>query len=113
MRLVAAILADLSGLQTDSEGFTLPGGSAAQGGHLEVRRHGPVSGNGGPREPALVYHGPKHLLTTEIVREIKGRRAEIIRWLESNPSSWSHQDRCTLGFGPDAGSPPDRERGTR
>ena len=93
MRPVAHILAEVSGLQTDSEGFVrscVPG----PGGYLEVRRQAGT-------EPTLVYHGPARLLPGEVANEIRARRQEIIEWFERPPSSWTAHERATLGFGPE------------
>ena len=101
MRLVAHILADLAGLQTDPEGFVrscVPG----PGGYLEVRRQAGT-------EPALVYHGPARLLPGEVANEIRARRQEIIEWFERPASSWTAHERAILGFGPDVGMEPAEE----
>ena len=102
MRSVAAILADLSGVQADSEGFVrscTPG----PGGYLEVRRQAGT-------KPALVYRGPARLLPREVADEIRARREEVIAWFERPPSSWTVHERANLGFGPDVGMDPADER---
>ena len=108
MRRVAAILADLSGFVNDAEGYlvavALPGPDA-QGGYVEVKRD-PAGQDGEATQPRIIYRGPAHLLTDELAAEIKYRRAEIVRFLEADPSTWTAHDRALLGFGPDAGSPP-------
>ena len=103
MRPVAAILAELSGIQTDSEGFVrscVPG----PGGYLEVRRETGA-------KPALVYHGPARLLPREVADEIKARREEIISWFDRPPSSWTAHERAILGLGPTCGMEVEEPRG--
>ena len=111
MRRVAAILADLSGFVTDAEGYlvavALPGPDT-QGGYLEVRRD-PAGRDGEATQPRIIYRGPAHLLTNELAAEIKYRRAEIVRFLEADPSTWTAQDRALMGFGPDVGIEPVEE----